>query len=136
MTSGTVYGISQSISDWKKVQASYFAGGRGTGDEVTGDAPADILCELDIISKANIVWDATLGVIKITNANGDVVKEYKIPTADGKELPITIEDKDGDIYKIDLLAATSPCFVFLQWTWRYFITIILNLLKKSFLVVE
>jgi hypothetical protein len=116
MTSGTVYGISQSISDWKKVQASYFAGGRGTGDEVTGDAPADILCELDIISEANIVWDATIGVIKITNANGDVVKEYKIPTADGKELPITIEDKDGDIYKIDKdgkvtkIGKRLPCF--------------------------
>jgi hypothetical protein len=24
--------------------------------------------------------------------------------------------------KLNFLAATSPCFVFLQWTWRYFIT--------------
>jgi DNA primase len=34
--------------------------------------------------------------------------------------------------KENLLAATSPCFVFLQWTWWYFITIILNLLKNLF----
>ncbi len=100
--SGIVNAISDPVQKAIDRQNAYFNGGSGTGNVVTGDIFVDIVCELPILNEQQITVDEQKGIINIVDANGNVVKSYKVPEdTKGKTFPIVIEDKDGNRYQVN-----------------------------------
>lgn len=79
----------------------YFEGGGNTGNVTTGKDSADIIVDVSIPGPENIKVtlpadsSSTTSTITITGADATVVTK----TVD--KLPVTIKDKDGNIYKVD-----------------------------------
>jgi hypothetical protein len=82
----------------------YFEGGGKTGQVGTGTDAADITVDVVIAGPSAIKAVVTPGkptVITITGADKTVI------TKTVTELPVTIKDKDGNIYKVDEKGAVS-----------------------------
>lgn len=89
-------GIDKFVEDAVKEQR----GGNDVGKVKTGDIVPDITTNLHIFTKENITVDTDAGTITLTDSQTgkQEVIDYK---AKGKDLPMVIEDADGNLYNVD-----------------------------------